>query len=442
MPDCRFSPLRIAPHGALYKSAVAGYTNPQQNMAMLYCQHILPNGLNVIAEVNPHAHSTAIGVFVQAGSRDEAREINGVSHFLEHMAFKGSEKYTWQDVNRIFDEMGARYNAFTTREMTAYYVNVLPEFTARAVEHLAHLLRPALRPEDFEMERNVILEEIAMCMDDPEHRLYEAAMAAHFADHPLAMSVLGTPESIRNLQRQQMADYFASRYGPGNMVLVVTGRVDFPAFIELAARHFSNGQTVDVRRDRPAPSFDHRTRSLADSRLNRQYTMALMPAPSAQDDRRFAASVLSDVIGDSEGSRLYWALVDNAIAEEADFDYYPHDSCGSYVLSLVTNPDRAREALDIALRELRRVRDDLKDDEIDRAKNKVAAEIVLQGEVPLGRMRAIGAQWIYNRQYRSLEQDLATLNTINADSLRRLMSDFDFSPMTVVTLGPDGNIRQ
>jgi predicted Zn-dependent peptidase len=164
--------------------------------------------------------------------------------------------------------------------------------------------------------------------------------------------------------------------------------------------------------------------------------MAMMPGPSQQDERRFAARVLSEVIGDSDGSRFYWALVDNAIAEDADFGFYPHDGCGSFYISLTTSPQRAEEAMAIARAELDKVKSDLSDDEVERAKNKIASGIVLGGELPLGRMRSIGGQWIYNGDYRSLEQDLATLGAITPESLRQLMREFTFEPMTVVTLGP------
>src|SRR3954471_16948624 len=196
-------------------------------MPLTFHHKQLPNGLDVIAEVNPDSHSTALGLFVKTGSRDESMEVNGVSHFLEHMVFKGSQKYTWEDVNRIFDEMGARYNAFTSQEMTAYYANVIPEFTEKAIEHLAHLLRPAIRTGDFDTEKKVILEEIAMYLDDPGHRLYEKLMETHFGNHPLSQPVLGPADSIRKLERDQMANYFKQRYGPGNMVLSVTGKMDF-----------------------------------------------------------------------------------------------------------------------------------------------------------------------------------------------------------------------
>src|SRR3954469_20786414 len=209
-------------------------------MALQVHHHQLKNGLDIIAEINPDSHSFAAGLFVKTGSRDETPEVNGVSHFLEHMMFKGSSKYTWEDVNRIFDEIGAKYNAFTSQEMTAYYANVLPEFTEKAIEHLAHLLRPAIRDEDFTTEKKVILEEIAMYLDDPGHRLYEKLMEVHFGNHPLSMSVLGTPESITELKRDDMAEYFKQRYGPGNMVLSVTGRLDIKEVLGLAEKYMGD----------------------------------------------------------------------------------------------------------------------------------------------------------------------------------------------------------
>jgi predicted Zn-dependent peptidase len=405
-------------------------------MALKFHHHQLSNGLDIVAEPNPDAHSFAAGLFVKTGSRDESPAEHGVSHFLEHMMFKGSEKYTWEDVNRIFDEIGARYNAFTSQEMTAYYANVLPEFTRRAVEHLSHLLRPAIRQADFDTEKNVITEEIAMYQDDPNHRLYERLMEEHFRNHPLGASILGTNESIRGLQRDQMAEYFRSRYGPGNMVLAVTGRVDMAETIALAEEFCGSWAKVDAPRKYPVLAAENRRIEMTDAKLNRRYTMGMTPGPSAQDERRFAAKVLQDVIGDSEGSRFYWSLVDNAIAEDADFGFYPHDGSGSFYISLVTTPERSEEALGLARAELEKAKDDLQDDEVERAKNKIASQVVLSGESPLGRMRALGGQWLYNGDYRSLEQDLAAIEGITVDSLKALMRDFPFDPMTLVTLGP------
>jgi predicted Zn-dependent peptidase len=405
-------------------------------MPLTFKHHQLPNGLDVVAEVNPDAHSFAAGLFVKTGSRDESADVNGVSHFLEHMMFKGSSKYSWEDVNRIFDELGAKYNAYTTQEMTAYYANVLPEFSEQAVEHLSHLLRPAIRQADFDTEKKVILEEIAMYLDDPGHRVYERLMEVHFGRHPLGASILGSADSITNLKRDQMADYFRARYGPRNMVLSVSGQLDFDTVVGWANKYMGAWEPVDAKRDKSQPLVMGERVDLTDAKLNRFYTMGMTPGPSSQDDTRFAARVLSDVIGDAEGSRFYWALVDNAIAEDADFGFYPHDHCGSFYLALTTDPDRADEALRIAKAELARAKDDLGDEEIERAKNKIASSLVLSGEIPSGRMRAIGSQWIYNKEYRSLEKDMATLMAVDKASLLDLMRQYPFEPMTLVTLGP------
>jgi predicted Zn-dependent peptidase len=405
-------------------------------MALTFHHHRLDNGLEVIAESNPDAHSMAVGFYVNTGSRDEAPKLNGVSHFLEHMMFKGSQKYSWEDVNRIFDEIGANYNAYTSQENTAYYANVLPEFAERAIEHLSHLLRPAIRTGDFDTEKKVILEEIAMYLDDPGHRVYESLMATHFGKHPLSMSVLGSAESIKRLKRDEMAAYFARRYGPGNTALAATGKVDFAKVVELAEKYCGSWKPAAAPRKQAKPNYQRHKKVLTDGKLNRQYTMGMTPGPSAQDERRFAARVLSDVVGDADGSRFYWALVDDAIAEDADFGFYPHDGCGSFYISLVSDPKRAGQALEIARKELKRVRGDLSEAEVERAKNKLSSAIVLDGEVPLGRMRSIASNWIYNREYRSLEKDLATLESVTAESMRNLMEDFPFEPMTIVSLGP------
>jgi predicted Zn-dependent peptidase len=396
----------------------------------------LPNGLQIIAESNPDAHSFAAGFYVNTGSRDESSSINGVSHFLEHMMFTGSNTYTWEDVNRIFDEMGANYNAYTSQENTAYFANVLPEFTERTIEHLSLLMRPAIRQADFDTEKKVILEEIAMYLDDPGHRIYETLMETHFAGHPLSRSVLGSAESVGHLKRKQMEDYFHRRYGPGNTILAAAGKLDFKTIVSLAKKYCGHWPAASAPRNHKAPKIKSQKKSVTDKKLNRRYTMALTPGPSAQDERRFAARVLADVIGEAEGSRFYWALVDNAIADDADFGFYPHDGFGSFYISLTTNPNRSAEALKIAKSELQRIKTDLSDAEVDRAKNKIASGIVLEGEVPMGRLRALAGNWLYNKDYRSLEMDMNTLLSITPDSLRALMQDFPFEPMTVVTLGP------
>ena len=188
-----------------------------------------------MAECNGAAYSAAFGFFVKAGSRDETDEVAGVSHFLEHMAFKGTPTRSVDDVNREFDEMGAYNNASTGEEYTAYHAAVLPEYQTPAVRLLADILRPSLRETDFETEKQVIVEEIRMYEDQPPFGADERARALFFGDHPLGRSVLGTVQSIEGLTVAAMRDYFHRRYSPQNIVLVGTGKIDFEAFVDVAA---------------------------------------------------------------------------------------------------------------------------------------------------------------------------------------------------------------
>ncbi|HUO08539.1 MAG TPA: pitrilysin family protein [Phycisphaerae bacterium] len=397
----------------------------------------LKNGLDVIAEVNPNAHSVALGYMVKTGSRDEAADVAGVSHFLEHMMFKGTATRNSQQVNEEFDAMGAKNNAFTSNEVTCYWAQVLPEFTERALGLLSDMMRPALRVDDFDVEKKVILEEIALYLDRPSHVLFEAVMADHFENHPMAKSVLGTKESITALTREQMKTYFDARYGPGNMVLTVAGNIDFDAFVKLAEKYCGHWPTVHVQRAYPKPVLRGKRRHITDPKLKRHYIAGLCPGPSAQDEARYPAMVLSDVLGDHEGSRLFWALVEPGLADEADFSFYPHDQTGSFMVYASCDPERAKQVEGILLGELQKLlKEGLAAEEVQRSKNKIETGTVLQGESTLARMRGLASRWTYNREYRSLEEDLAKLESITRQSMTEVAAGSGFGPMTITTLGP------
>src|SRR6266436_5991096 len=200
---------------------------------MSFHKHTLPNGLTIVGEISPSARSVAVGFFVKTGSRDETPEVSGVSHFLEHMVFKGTPHRTALQVNYDFDRIGASYNAFTSEENTVFYAAILPEYLPQAVDILADILRPSLRVEDFDMEKNVIIEEIGMYEDQPMWSAYDHAKRAYFAEHALGNSILGTPDSIRALTRDQMHAYFARRYVAPNITVVAAGHFDWLTLVQL-----------------------------------------------------------------------------------------------------------------------------------------------------------------------------------------------------------------
>ncbi|MEX0886068.1 MAG: pitrilysin family protein [Phycisphaeraceae bacterium] len=407
-------------------------------MPLTFNRHTLANGLEIIAEVNDDAHTAAVGFFVRTGARDEDAPLMGVSHFLEHMVFKGTDRRTADDVNREFDEIGADYNAYTSHEQTVYYAQVLPEYLPRAIDLLGDILRPSLRDDDFNMEKNVILEEIGMYEDRPQWRLQDTLLEQYFQKHPLAFRVLGTNDTVGKLTPDEMRGYFGQRYSADNIIVSAAGKVDFDALVRDVERLAGHWQPSGAQRvfGEPAP-FEH-AHDMHDKRVTRHYIASLCPAPDAQDERRYAARVLADVVGDSEGSRIYWALIDPGLAEEADLAYLPYDRTGVYMAYASCDADKA-DAVEAKLVEtIDRFADDIEPDEVERAKNKLATQATLQGENPGSRMRELGSRWQYLGSYAPLAEELERIMVVGPGDVRELAAAFPFHPRTTVRLGPGG----
>ncbi len=401
----------------------------------------LDNGLNIVAEVNPQAKSLAAGFFVKTGSRDETPEISGVSHFLEHMVFKGTDRRSPLDVNLEFDRMGANYNAFTSEENTVFYGAVLPEFQTRLVDLLGDILRPALREEDFDMEKQVILDEIALYEDQPHFRLYDNTMSQHFAGHPLGNSILGSPQSITDLKCEQMLEYFNRRYSATNVTVTAVGAVDFDAFVEKVREMCNPWQAFDVARDTRPYDGSRQQRIITDDKLARQNFALMHPAPSAQDDNRFAAQLFSSIIGDSTGSRLYYALVDTAIADDAEMHYSTMDHAGGFITFVSCGPEQTHQALSVTRDVLANfAKEGPSDQELQAAKNKIASGATRKGEIPMGRLTAVGFDWVYRGEYIPLQEQIDTLYAVTREDIQAVAARADLDNPTLVALGPKDDL--
>jgi len=331
----------------------------------------LENGLVIIGEINKSAKSTAVGFFVRTGSRDETEQINGVSHFLEHMLFKGTDKLSALEVNEAFDRTGAQFNAFTSEENTVYYAAVLPEYLAEVTGLWTQLMRPALRDEDFNIEKNVIKEEIAMYKDLPTFDAMERCRTLHFDGHPCGNSVLGSEESIDNLTAEQMREYFARRYAPNNIVLACAGNFEWDQIRSLATNSCSSWQQQTVERKLSHSEGSRKKLRLAKANLAREHICLMSAGVSAQDPRRFAASLLGMIVGDDVGSRFFWELVDKALAEAASMQFGGMDGTGAFCSYIRCGSDNVTKVIDI----VRGIFDDLarngvSEDELTKAKNK------------------------------------------------------------------------
>jgi predicted Zn-dependent peptidase len=404
---------------------------------MTFDQIELENGLRIVGERNPGARSMAAGYFVRTGSRDETSAVSGVSHFLEHMMFKGSDRRTAEDVNREFDELGAQYNAFTSEENTVYYGAVLPEFQTQVLDLLTDMMRPSLRDEDFDVEKKVILEEIALYKDRPQFTVMDQARETFFGPHPLGHSVLGSTESITALARDQMHEYFSRRYAADNLSLVLSGNYDWGAAVDQIRSMTQSWRAAQARRELSEPQPQFPVRVLTTDKFNRAHLAFVAPGVPAQSPDRYAADVIAEALGAGEGSRLYWALVDPGLAEAARLYHSEEDGAGAFYAYVSCDPERAQEVAD-KLREVLATASDtgLSAEEVERAKRKLASGIVLQGETPFGRLLQVGFDWQYRHELAPIDATVDRFLAVTTEAANALLARALLKRTALVVLGP------
>jgi predicted Zn-dependent peptidase len=396
----------------------------------------LPNGLTLLGESNPSNVSAAIGFFVKTGARDESPAESGLSHFLEHMMFKGTPTRSALQINLDLGNLGAQANAFTSEENTVYYAAVIPERFAEMQELLTDMLRPSLDRGEFDMEKKVILEEIALYQDRPHFYLFENAFKDYFGDHPAGNSVLGSHGSVSALTNEQMRSYFERQYSPSNMTLVATGNFDWGKFVAIAERLCGTWVDHPVART----CNPHRTRSTKRSfgrkKLSQAHAILVTRGPSAQDMNRYPMAILSTILGDSSGSKMYWELINTGLADSVSVDSDERDGTGCFSAYVSTTPESLDKVVDIAKGILARPLD-FSDEDLDRAKAKVMSRIVLDGELPMGRLMALGLEWNYRKESTPLATVLERVKQIRRGDVERALADYTLSDWAEYRLVPE-----
>ncbi len=405
--------------------------------------HTLRNGLRIVAEIDSRAYSAAFGYFVRAGARNETDAESGLSHFLEHMMFKGTARRTAADVNRELDELGGNSNAYTTEEQTVYYAAVLPKFQDRLIDLLTDMLSPSLDPIEFETERQVILEEIAKYEDQPPFGAFERVMERYFGPRGLGRRVLGTSESIEQMSRQSMLDYFHRQYRPENMVLAATGNVNFDGLVESVER-----QTA-AWSDRPLisqPQADDTSTlpvgiSLEDELeiedASQAYFTQMSQGPSMKSPDRYAVRMLASIVGDEGGSRLFWDLIDTGRAEAAVVWPQEFTDCGVWFSYLVCEPSEMESnrkfMQDISLNT---AENGVTPEELEQAINKATAGCIMQSERPSNRLSTIGSRWLMCEEYASTDTLLERFRGVDVASVNEAAKRYLTQPTTdVIAIG-------
>ena len=398
----------------------------------------LPNGLRVISQDMPSVRSIAIGCWVDTGSRDETAAEAGASHFLEHLLFKGSEKWSARAISDAFDAIGARHNAFTSKEYTCYWARMRDADLPLGVEILAEMLqRPAFRPEEIDSERHVVLEEINMNEDDPTDVAHEQFITALWRGHSLAPPILGTKDSITAMSRDVIAGYWARRYSPTSVVVAVAGRVDHEALVELVTEHFAGWTGTAPARlvTPPSPEAGVKVRS----RDTEQAHLVIgSPALSRSDDRRFALTVADHVLGGGMSSRLFHEIRETrGLAYAVHSFRLPFQEAGATAVYVGTTPNQAVEVLELVRAEYAKlIESGLSDDELNRAKGHVKGSLAISLEDANSRMNRIGRNELTGIEHLSVDEIVARVGAVTEADVIEVARAAYGGPYVIGAVGP------
>ena len=407
---------------------------------MVFHTHRLANGLQILGQPMPDFESVALSFYVCTGSRDEPdQSIAGVSHFLEHMVFKGTSTLDWQQITLEFNKIGAEINAGTSHESTVYFARVLGEYMERAFELLSDMMYPRLSESDFTTEKEVIVNEIARSEDQPYNRAFRRMVQSYFGEHPLGHDVLGSPESIRAMRIEQMRDYWNRRYAANNMILAVAGKFDWDELVRLAEKHCANWRTGDAGREvRPYEQARSSNEILVDKNLKQQIMLLSMPAIDEKDPDRYAAELGASILGDGDGSRLYWNLYQKGLAESASAFLWTMDGTGMLVMEANSTPEQAPRVMKMLREELDSLlTDGIYEDELRRAKDKTISHMVLSSESTFARMRALSADWVIEGRLISVDEEVERVEKVTTEDVMRVLRRLPLREKQVLTtLGP------
>jgi predicted Zn-dependent peptidase len=385
----------------------------------------LPNGLLVLTESIPHIRSVSMGVWVNSGSRDESLALNGISHFVEHMVFKGTTSRSASQFAREADAIGGNLDAFTGKESICFNIKVLDEHIAPALDLLADLvLHPTFTPEDLAREQGVILEEIKMDEDNPDYLVHETFTQNFWKGHPLGRPILGTTKTVGSFTQQIVFDYYASRFTPRNLVFSAAGHLDHDTFVAQVADHFSglaaSSETPLVHIPAPSP---HPHITLKRKKSLEQVQLCLgVPAPPVDSPQRYAVYLLNTMLGGGMSSRLFQSIrEDKGLAYSIYSETNPFRDTGCLAIYAGTSAAKTPEVLQLTMAELSRLKQDpVPDAELKRAKDQLKSNIVLGLESSASRMSNLARQEMYFGRFFSVDEIIAEVEAIGPAEVQAL----------------------
>jgi predicted Zn-dependent peptidase len=409
--------------------------NPERNLR----RTVLPNGLIVLTERMEHLRSVAMGVWIKSGSRCESAELNGISHFVEHMLFKGTKSRSAQRIAREMDSIGGNLDAFTSKETICFNVKSLSDHVPIALDVLTDMvLNPTFALPDIERERGVILEEIKIDEDNPDVLVHELFTQSFWKGHPLGKPILGTTETVGRFGQQQLFGYHGDRFHGGNMVFSAAGNLDHDRFVAAVEEKLSALEGGEAPQELSAPEPSARI-VLRNKKALEQVQICLgVPAPRITDDSRYATSILNTVLGGGMSSRLFQTIrEERGLAYSVYSDMSPYRDTGNFCVYAGTSGSKALEVIDLIMAEFRNLKEvPISAEELTRAKDQLKGNILMGLESSNARMANLARQEMYFQQFYSVDEIIARIEEVDATQVQTMAQRlFEPERIAVTLLG-------
>jgi predicted Zn-dependent peptidase len=396
----------------------------------------LPNGLHVLTHHMPHLESVALGIWIKAGARDENPEENGVAHFLEHMAFKGTKRRSAQDIAEEIESAGGEINAATGMETTTYYARTLKADWPLALDILADIFTEStLDAEELDRERDVILQEIAASKDQPDDLVFDLAQAASYGDHPLGRSILGTSELVQSMTREQMISWRDRNYWASRIVICATGNVNHADFAAAATKHFGHIPQGYAPQRQP-PVFTG-TAHTEQKPLDQTHLVLSFPAPNYRDTRVYQLQVLASILGGGMSSRLFQEVREKRGLCYSVFAFgTTYEDTGQLGVYAATSPDHTPDLLEVTAKVMLSMVDEITEKEIDRAKAQLKTSIVMNLESASSRADQIARQFLAFGEVPEMATLIKKIEAVTVDQVRILAKEiFKSAPPSLSAVG-------
>jgi predicted Zn-dependent peptidase len=387
----------------------------------------LPNGLTVITEQMQHIRSASIGIWLQTGSRDEDAEWNGISHFIEHMVFKGTKQRTAEEIARQVDSIGGNMDAFTAKECICFNVKVLDEHVPTALDILSDLvLNPVFDTADISRERGVIMEEIKMDEDNPDYLVHEIFTQNFWKDHPLGKPILGTKETVKRFERPSVVEAYAHRFAPGNIIVSAAGNLDHDKFVELVIGHFEHMKPMKNGFHSSAPKIVSRI-ILRNKKALEQVQLCLgVPAHPIAHEKRHAGYILNTLLGGGMSSRLFQNIRERqGLAYSIYSDLNPYRDTGCLAVYAGTSLASASKVVQSVVSEFRKLKaEPVPEEELSRSKAQLKGSLMLSLESSTARMSNLARQEMYFERFYDLDELIEKIEAVTTADLTELANQF------------------